>query len=92
MRFITGAVLTGALMAMAVSQPVKPAIYTSLPSEVPPEIRNGRTFVPVRVIAEQFGATVTWTAETRTLRVTQTDEADVQLTLGSRTVLVGART
>jgi thiol-disulfide isomerase/thioredoxin len=33
--------------------------------EAPPEIVNGRTFVPVRFIAEQFGAKVNWNQETK---------------------------
>jgi len=38
---------------------------TSLDS--PPIIENGRTFVPLRFIAESFGAEVEWIAETRTI-------------------------
>ncbi len=38
---------------------------TSLDS--PPVIENGRTFVPLRFIAESFGAEVEWVAETRTI-------------------------
>ncbi|MFZ2413496.1 MAG: copper amine oxidase N-terminal domain-containing protein, partial [Candidatus Cryosericum sp.] len=40
-----------------------------LNSEVAPEIVGGRTFVPVRLIAETYGATVSWNGATRTVSV-----------------------
>jgi len=33
--------------------------------DAPPEIVNGRTFVPIRFIAEAFGAEVNWVEETK---------------------------
>lgn len=35
--------------------------------DVPPEIKNGRTMVPIRFIAENFGYTVTWDGTTKTI-------------------------
>lgn len=43
----------------------------SISAEVPPLIKNGRTLVPVRVIAEGLGATVGWNQDTRTATITQ---------------------
>jgi hypothetical protein len=39
--------------------------------DAPPIIKNGRTFVPVRFIAESFGATVEWVKETETVIITK---------------------
>ena len=37
--------------------------------DVPPEIKNGSTFVPIRFIAENMGATVNYDAQTRTVTI-----------------------
>lgn len=39
--------------------------------DVAPQIVNGRTLVPVRFVAESFGADVKWDAETRTASITK---------------------
>ncbi|MDR1134751.1 MAG: copper amine oxidase N-terminal domain-containing protein [Clostridiales Family XIII bacterium] len=39
----------------------------SLDSDI--EIINGRTYVPVRVVFESLGATISWEAETNTVRI-----------------------
>lgn len=38
-------------------------------TDIPPQLINGRTMVPVRWIAEGLGAEVTWDEETRTVKV-----------------------
>jgi S1-C subfamily serine protease len=40
--------------------------------EVPPVIMNGRTLVPVRFIAESFGANVNWDGQTRVITIIAT--------------------
>lgn len=45
--------------------------YTTINIDVPPQIINGRTLVPVRVIAECLGATVQWDDSTSTVVITQ---------------------
>ena len=42
-------------------------LIKAIPS--PPEIKDGRTMVPFRAIAEAFGADVQWIAETKTVRM-----------------------
>ncbi|MDR1135096.1 MAG: WG repeat-containing protein [Clostridiales Family XIII bacterium] len=42
----------------------------SVPLDVPAQIINGRTMVPVRFIAENFGANVDWDGEARTVKIT----------------------
>jgi len=41
----------------------------SLSIDVPPEVVNGRTFVPLRFIAEAFGAKVSWDGVTHTVKI-----------------------
>ncbi|MDD4028651.1 MAG: stalk domain-containing protein [Caldisericia bacterium] len=38
--------------------------------DAPPTIQNGRTFVPLRFIAEAFGATIEWEGSTQTITIT----------------------
>lgn len=41
----------------------------TIATDTPPQIINGRVMVPVRVIAEQFGANVNWDATNRTVYI-----------------------
>lgn len=41
-----------------------------IPLDVPAQIIDGRTLVPLRFISEAFGATVDWDSETRTVSIT----------------------
>ena len=50
-------------------------------SEVPPQIINGTTLVPLRVIFEALGATVEWDNTTKTVSSTLGEEA-IKLTIG----------
>jgi hypothetical protein len=45
-----------------------------LPLQAPPEIKSGRTFVPVRFIAEGLGARIEWKAETQQITIYYTIE------------------
>lgn len=82
-------------VAMAGAQPAPPSatepIYTALPSDVPPELRANRTFVPVRVISQQFGAAVAWQLATRVVVITRAGEPDIRLTIGSRQATIDSR-
>jgi branched-chain amino acid transport system substrate-binding protein len=59
-----------------------------LNAEVAPEIISGRTFVPIRLIAETYGATVGWNAASRTVTI-KLGEVEVILTIGSKKATVG---
>ena len=60
--------------------------------DVPPQIIDGRTMVPMRVIFEALGAHVSWNDQTRTVTAT-TSDLTVQTTIGNRTMIVnGAST
>jgi len=51
------------------------------PYEAAPYIKNGRTMVPLRLIAEAFGATVEWIPETRGINISL-DLASTKHTIG----------
>jgi branched-chain amino acid transport system substrate-binding protein len=57
----------------------------------PAVIVNSRTFVPVRLIAETFGADVEWDNKTRTVTITL-DQNVIKLTVGSLTATVNGKT
>lgn len=47
--------------------------------DVPPQIVNSRTLVPVRAISESIGAIVNWDARTQTVSIQYTKEVEVTL-------------
>ncbi len=55
--------------------------------EAAPEIVNGRTFVPIRFIAETFGATVGWVPATRGVTIVL-GTATVSLQIGNKNAVV----
>lgn len=58
--------------------------------EVPPQVVNGRTLVPIRVIAEGLGADVQWDQATRTAIITRAQNR-VELTLNHSTALLNGK-
>lgn len=56
--------------------------------DTPAQIKNGRTLVPVRAVAESFDLNVDWDADTQ--KVTIGDS--VEMTIGSKIMKVGSRT
>ncbi len=64
-------VLSTAIVASAYAfSPIKIVFdENELNSDVAPVIENGRVLVPLRVIAEKFGAEVVWDAESSTVRI-----------------------
>ncbi len=57
--------------------------------DAPPFIIEGRTFVPVRFIAEGFGAEVEWLKETETI-VIKTDDTTISMQIGNPIAMVNA--
>jgi len=55
---------------------------TYISFDVPPQIINGRTMVPIRAIFEKMGAEVIWDADTRTAICTK-DDTVVKMTVDS---------
>lgn len=59
-------------------------------SDVAPYIKNSRTYVPIRFIAEELGFDVKWDAKTK--KVSMSDgKSTVELTIGSKTMLVNGK-
>lgn len=59
----------------------------TLSSDVPPQIINGRTLVPVRAIFENLGANINWDDKTKTVTAT-TDSTTIKLVLNSNIAYV----
>lgn len=55
--------------------------------DVPPQIINGRTMVPLRAIFESMGATVAWNNETKTITAIK-DNKTVQMTVDNSTIYI----
>lgn len=47
----------------------------SLPLDSPAFIENGRTYLPVRFVAENLGASVSWDADTQTVTISRQNDA-----------------
>jgi len=58
--------------------------------DVSPEIVAGRTFVPIRVVAESFEATVEWNATLKEVTITQ-QEKIIKLRIGSKEASVDGK-
>ena len=59
-------------------------------SDVATYIKNSRTYVPIRFIAEELGFDVKWDAKTK--KVSMSDgKSTVELTIGSKTMLVNGK-
>lgn len=59
----------------------------SLAIDVEPEIRNGRTMVPIRAVSEALGAVVEWDGNARRVTMTRAGRV-VTMTIGSTTATV----
>ena len=57
-------------------------------SDAGPIIKNSRAFVPIRLVAEEFGAEVGWDNATRTVTI-QANTTTIRLVIGSATAYVG---
>ena len=56
-----------------------------------PIIREGRTMLPVRFVAEAFGANVGWDGATSTATV-KTENVEIKITIGAKTAVVNGKT
>lgn len=59
-------------------------------NDVAPVIRNDRTMLPARFVAENLGATVTWDEEKRLVTITDKD-VTILITIGEETATVNGR-
>ncbi|TEB17722.1 hypothetical protein Psfp_00214 [Pelotomaculum sp. FP] len=68
---IVGIILTSAGMAAGADDPVKIVLNgKEVQPDTPPQIIDGRTFVPLRFVAESLGINVSWDADNRTVVMT----------------------
>ncbi|GAA0361104.1 N-acetylmuramoyl-L-alanine amidase family protein [Bacillus horti] len=58
--------------------------------DVPPELKDNRTFVPIRFVAEAMGAQVNWNKSALQVEIKR-DQATIHLNLNSRTVTVNGQ-
>lgn len=56
-------------------------------NDVAPQIVSDRTMLPIRFVAEELGATVSWAADTKTVTVAHGDKT-IALTIGENTATV----
>src|SRR5450756_2475755 len=92
-------ITTGVVTLVVVVGPVTRVIVLTIGTDIvtvdgkatsvdsPPAIVNGRTFVPVRFIAETFGSTVTWLPETKGVTIVLGDTT-IGLQIGNKTVVI----
>lgn len=66
--------LAGKEIMLDIGKPVAYINGDKLLLQAAPEIKNGRTFVPVRFIAEAFGATVEWISKDQMIRIKMKDK------------------
>lgn len=59
--------------------------------DVPPEVRNERTMVPIRAVAEALGADVSWDGDTQQIHMTRAG-VDVVMTLNSTAAAIDGET
>ena len=62
-----------------------------LESDIPAFIMDSRTLVPVRIISEHMGASVTWKADTRQVLI-ENSSTSITLTIGSPLAVVNGQT
>jgi hypothetical protein len=63
--------LSGSKVEMWISKPGVNVNGSSKTIDVPPQIINGRTFVPVRFVTENSGCSVNWDAATKTVTISK---------------------
>ncbi|MDD6564610.1 MAG: copper amine oxidase N-terminal domain-containing protein [Clostridiales bacterium] len=59
-------------------------------NDVAPIIRNDRTMLPARFVAENLGADVKWDNDTRKVKITK-DDITIIITIDSQTALVNGK-
>ncbi|OPX92638.1 MAG: hypothetical protein A4E53_00366 [Pelotomaculum sp. PtaB.Bin104] len=75
---LIGAILTIAAMAFGDEKPIKILLDgKEVYSDVPPQIIDNRTFVPIRVISEALGVDVKWDSATRSVILTSPENVPI---------------
>lgn len=77
---------TSLVMTMGNTNAFVNRVQTTL--DTAPVIRNSRTMLPARFVAEALGATVEWDGDTSTSRITSYDGDVIDITVGSSTAKI----
>ena len=83
----TPAISTKTVLVLTIGTDIVSVNGKATSIDAAPEIVAGRTFVPVRFIAESFGATVEWLPETQGITITLGDHT-IGLQIGNSTAVI----
>ena len=79
------------VVEMTIGQDVGYINGSPMALDAAPIIRESRTMLPVRFVAEAFGATVGWDGVTSTATITTAD-VEIRITIGAKTAVVNGAT
>lgn len=80
--------ITSAVIPVIAAEDIKVMLDgTVLSFDVPPQIINDRTMVPMRAIFEALGATVDWSSDTKTITAKK-ENTTVITSIGNKTISV----
>lgn len=90
-EFGTGTKLTDTFegLILKIDSKTATAFNKEAKMDVAPIIKNGRTMLPARFVAENLGAEVSWDAETQTVTISLNSSHYLQITIGSDEAKVG---
>lgn len=90
---VCGLVLLSMLTVGSTAYAAEPVIIMvkdkPIQTDVAPIIDKGRVLIPIRVVTESLGATVTWDKTTRTATISKWVEK-INLTIGQKTAIIDA--
>ena len=96
-KFLSAVLILSIIISLAVSMPVSAEndIIVKLDGQtisfdVPPQVINERTMVPLRAVFEALGATVDWNQDTRTV-ISEKDGIKISLTIDSSVMYVNGK-
>ena len=70
------------IIALTIGETMAKINGVNTPNDAPPKIVNNRTMLPIRIIAENLGATVIWHEDTQTVDIIRED-VSILITIGS---------
>ena len=78
----------GTRVTLTVGEKIGHVNNTAKVLDAPPVIKNSRTMLPVRFVAEAFGAEVAWNGETSTATLTGADGSVISIKIGDTSMTV----
>lgn len=77
--FDKNAIMIGRTLWLSIGAKILVNNQVPITMDVAPIVRNGRTYLPAKYVAEALGHTVTWDETTRTVKITKSDDKDYVL-------------